>query len=122
MHRKFLIRHPFKIALTVIGMVLIALFGINRWRGRPELMWNDKPASYWVAGLSIQDRPNGAGCSAEEFLFEAGPDVVPVLIRGLKQRDNWISDQWVNLYAKLPHQLRQKLQVPTSPIQIREQS
>ncbi len=66
---------------------------------RPPLEWKGKPASYWIARLNVFDAPGG-GVSAEEFLFVAGPDIMPELIRGLSRPDRYVQDRWNELYLK----------------------
>jgi HEAT repeat protein len=82
--------------LLVIGALLLS-HGISRPRATT---WKGKPGSYWIGRLSFFDA-EGANSTAEEFLFAAGPEVVPDLIRGLELHDRWLSDQWVDLYFKL---------------------
>lgn len=81
--------------------LLVFALGIAIYLSRRtlELTWNGNPSSYWIARLNHYDQ-NGH-VPAEEFLFAAGPQVVPELIRGLKLRDNWLSDRWSELYFKL---------------------
>jgi HEAT repeat protein len=84
---------------TVLGFGV--LFLVVRFSTTPrEIVWKGKPASFWIGRLNFFDL-DGANVSAEEFLFEAGPEVLPELIRGLGLHDRWLSDRWVDIYFKL---------------------
>lgn len=84
----------------ILLMLLILGCGLGFWFSRgPRFEWKDKPAGYWIGRLSYRDTADGP--SAEEFLFAAGPAVVPELIAGLRLRDSWIHDKWVEIYFKL---------------------
>ncbi|MBX3733248.1 MAG: HEAT repeat domain-containing protein [Verrucomicrobiae bacterium] len=87
--------------------LLLAMLGTLGWwllarhQSRPSVLrWNGQSAEYWIGRLSYHDL-EGAEVSAEEFLFSAGPEVVPVLTSGLQKHDHWIYDQWHALYFKL---------------------
>ena len=64
-----------------------------------EMRWQEKPASHWIARLSHIDLEDGHS-SAEEFLFAAGPGVVPALERGLELKDAFLNDLWTDIYFK----------------------
>src|SRR5947199_7590851 len=87
--------------LAILGLIVLAV-GIVRYYtwNSPRLLWRGKPSAYWIGRLSYYDLES-ANVSAEEFLFAAGKDVVPELIRGLSLRDNWASDRWSEIYFKL---------------------
>src|SRR5437879_10142793 len=78
-------------------LLLIAVSTFTLWRRPGSLMWKGKPASYWLARLSDFDLPN-SNVSAEEFLFVAGPAVVPELTRGLSLSDSRLYDAWTDVY------------------------
>lgn len=89
--------------LFVVGIIaFILVLGITHLvvRNPTELKWMGQPASYWIDRLNYRDMQNGEA-SAEEFLFAAGPEVIPALIRGLSFEDRWAHDHWVDIYFKL---------------------
>lgn len=88
--------------LYTIGALILVLAGIYWLSQRPaELRWKDQPASYWIGRFSFLDRSDGQS-SAEEFLYAAGPEVIPHLVRGLHLKDSWLHDRWHDLYFKRP--------------------
>lgn len=89
-----------RLLLSFCVLVVLAFgIGFHLSHRTPHLAWNGRPATYWISRLSLYDQ-NGE-VSAEEFLFVAGPEVVPELIRGLSLRDDWMSDRWSDIYFKL---------------------
>jgi len=89
-----------QIILAGVAVVLIGFAAYKIATHRSPLVWNGKPASYWIGRLSFADLNNGQS-SAEEFVFAAGPGVVKELIEGLGRRDNRFSDWWTATYLKL---------------------
>lgn len=86
-------------ALAALIFVLAGSYELSR---RPaELRWKDQPASYWIGRFSFLDRSDGQS-SAEEFLYAAGPEVIPHLVWGLHLKDGWLHDRWLDLYFKRP--------------------
>ena len=63
-----------------------------------ELHWRGKPARHWIGSLNHMDSTGHS--SAEEFLFAAGPGVIPELERGLHLRDAFLNDLWTDIYFK----------------------
>lgn len=99
-------------------MLLLSLVTIGVLSRRPAgLTWKGKSASYWIGRLGYLDLPNGK-ISAEEFLFAAGPAVVPELTRGLSLRDSWLYDRWTDVYNKLG-KWRRFFKLPTGRAQYR---
>lgn len=84
-------------ALAVLLLILVAFGAL--WRRPAELTWKGKPAFYWLARLIEFDSRNKR--PAEEFVFAAGPAIVPELVRGLSLPDHWLYDRWVDVYFKL---------------------
>ena len=91
--------------LLVIFVLIVLAVGVAMYftRRSPPLVWQGKPSVYWIGRLSYYDLDSAgvSGVSAEAFLFAAGKEVVPELIRGLSMRENWVSDRWTDLYFKL---------------------
>src|SRR5579859_1186317 len=100
-------------ALVLVILAATALLLTHDLRSKPTLMWKGEPAQYWIGRLNFFDL-EGASASAEEFLFAAGPQVVPELIRGLSMPDNWLTDCRSWLYFKLGKWQRH-FQMPTKP-------
>ncbi|MBI3416604.1 MAG: HEAT repeat domain-containing protein [Verrucomicrobia bacterium] len=100
-----------------LSVLLLSLSIFIVWRAPAPLMWKGKPASYWLARLSYFDLQDGS--SAEEFLFAAGPAVVPELIRGLSLPDSLLHDRWVDLYFKLG-KWQQYFRMPTKRAHYRQ--
>src|SRR2546425_1054403 len=84
--------------LLVIFVLIVLAVGVAMYftRRSPALVWQGKTSAYWIVRLSLFDL-GSANVSAEAFLFAAGKDVVPELIRGLSMRENWVSDRWTDL-------------------------
>jgi len=95
MSRRRLLRCCFILSILAVGV------GIYHSRRTPQVVWRGKPSTYWISRLTLFDLDNPSGVSAEEFLFAAGPEVVPELIHGLSLRDNWMADRWTDIYFKL---------------------
>lgn len=89
-----------QILLAGVAVILIVFAAYKIATHRSPLVWNGKPANYWIGRLSFADLDNGQS-SAEEFVFAAGPGVVKELIEGLGRRDNAFSDWWTATYFKL---------------------
>ena len=91
--------------LLVIFVLIVLAVGVAMYftRRSPPLVWQGKPSVHWIGRLSFYDLDSAgvSGVSAEAFLFAAGKEVVPELIRGLSMRENWVSDRWTDLYFKL---------------------
>ncbi len=94
-------RHSILFLSILAILASSVVFYTHRSSQLSRLIWKGKPAAYWIGRLSYWDLPQSSGVSAEEFLFEAGPEVVPQLIQGLSRKDNRLSDQWTDLYFKL---------------------
>jgi RNA polymerase sigma factor (sigma-70 family) len=82
---------------TATGVIIVENQQFSRAK---EVTWKGKPTSYWIGRLNYFDL-EGSNSSAEEFLFAAGPQVLPELVQGLGLHDRWLSDHWVDLYFKL---------------------
>jgi HEAT repeat protein len=99
---------PFEPARSLKKVKRLLFFGVAPiftaclifwFNSRPSLVYKGKPAAYWISRLNYFN--GSGGVSAEAFLFEAGPGVVPELVKGLSLRDARIHDRWVDLYFKL---------------------
>src|SRR5437016_4016387 len=95
----FMLKRRLLLAIFVF-VVLAADIAMYFTRRSPPLVRQGKPSAYWIGRLSHYDL-DPTGISAEAFLFSAGKEVVPELIRGLSLRDNWVSDRWTDIYFKL---------------------
>jgi HEAT repeat protein len=98
--------------VAVLGILIIAgVIAVNQWPQAFRLTWKGKSAAYWISQLNNFDL-EGANVSAEEFLFAAGPEVVPALVKGLRRRNSWLADRWYDAYFKLG-KWQKHFQVPT---------
>lgn len=88
------------LVLFLLGILVLSGLVLSRWQQGPQVTWKGKSAQYWISRLNYFDL-DGSSASAEEFLFAAGPEVVPALSQGFGMQDNWLSDRWYDLYFKL---------------------
>lgn len=88
------------LVLFLLGILVLSALVLSRWQQELQATWKGKSAQYWISRLNYFDL-DGSNPSAEEFLFAAGPEVVPALIQGLGMQDKWLSDRWYDLYFKL---------------------